>query len=109
MKVDCIFKANSPRTTEQIEISVNRSTNKYGMYKLEIPSVDGIECARDKAVGDSCRATLISSSSSACNVPGSRTTSDQIAIKSRQANTCIYSLGALNYRPSRRSIALCGK
>lgn len=108
VKVDCTFKANSPRTTEQIQFSVNRTTNRYGIYKVEIPSVDGILCAREKAVGNSCRASLLSSSSSACDVPGSRTTSDEIAITSRKANTCIYSLGLLNFRPSRRSIALCG-
>lgn len=108
VNVDCIFKAISARTTEQIQFSVNRTTNRYGIYKLDIPSVDGIECAREKAIGNSCRATLLSSSSSACNVPGFRTTSDEISIKSHKANTCIYSLGVLNFRPSRRSIALCG-
>ncbi|KAI3457808.1 hypothetical protein Pfo_014471 [Paulownia fortunei] len=109
VRIDCMFRAISPRTTEQISFSVNRTTNKYGIYKLEVPSVDGVQCARDKAVGSSCRASLMSSSSSSCNIPGFRTTSDEISIKSKQANLCIYSLNALSYRPSKREIALCGK
>ncbi|KAI8020154.1 hypothetical protein LOK49_LG04G03503 [Camellia lanceoleosa] len=107
VKIDCTFKATSPKTIEQIAFSVNRTTNQYGVYKLEIPSVDGIDCARDKAMVSSCRASLMWSSSSSCNVPGHITTSDGIAVKSRRSNLCIYSLNALNYRPSRRDITLC--
>ncbi|KAF7130505.1 hypothetical protein RHSIM_Rhsim10G0004200 [Rhododendron simsii] len=107
VRIDCKFKAISPRTTEEIEFSVNRTTDKYGVYKLEIPSVDGIECARDEAIESSCRASLMWSTSSSCNVPGYRTTSGEIAVKSRRANLCIYSLSALNYRPSRRENRLC--
>ncbi|EYU31842.1 hypothetical protein ABFS82_06G004000 [Erythranthe guttata] len=109
VRIDCMFKAISPRTTEQISFSVNRTTNKYGIYKLEVPSVDGVQCARDKAVGSSCRAILLSTpSSSLCNIPSFRTTSDQISVKSKQTNSCFYSLGALSYRPSRRNTSLCG-
>ncbi|GMP29724.1 hypothetical protein ACSBR2_010768 [Camellia fascicularis] len=107
VRIDCTFKAVSPKTTEQISLSVNRTTDKNGVYKLAIPSVDGIECAREKAMESSCRASLMWSSSSSCNVPGYRTTSDEIAVKSRQANLCIYCLNALNYRPSRIDITLC--
>ncbi|CAN4082264.1 unnamed protein product [Withania somnifera] len=108
VKIDCTFKAMSTRTAELVSVSVNRTTNRYGVYRLEIPSVDGIECAAEKAVGNSCRASLIGSSSSSCNVPSStRTTTDEITIKSKQANTCIYSLTALNFRPSKRNAALC--
>ncbi|KAG6400674.1 hypothetical protein SASPL_137516 [Salvia splendens] len=109
VRIDCMFKAISPRTAEQISFSVNRTTNKDGIYKLEVPSVDGVECARDKAVGSTCRATLLSTSSPACTVPSFQSTSDQILTKSKQANTCIYSLNALSYRPSKRDVSLCGK
>ncbi|XP_059644738.1 uncharacterized protein LOC132286424 [Cornus florida] len=108
VRIDCMFKAITPSTTEQISFSVNRTTNRYGVYKLEIPSVDGVECAKEKSMVSSCRASLMRSSSSSCNVPGYRTTSDQISIKSEQANLCIYSLNALTYRPPKREIALCG-
>lgn len=109
VRIDCMFKAISPRTTEQISFSVNRTTNKYGIYKLDVPSVDGVQCAKDKAVGSACRASLLSTPSPSCAVPSFRTTSDEISIKSRRANVCIYSLNALSYRPSKRDIALCGK
>ncbi|KAB1211808.1 hypothetical protein CJ030_MR6G006594 [Morella rubra] len=108
VRIDCMFKAISRKTIEQISFSVNRTTNKYGVYKLEIPSVDGIKCAEDSAVVSSCEASLIRTSSSSCNIPGYKSTSDQVAIKSKQTNLCIYSLNALNFRPSKRDISLCG-
>ncbi|KAG2391584.1 uncharacterized protein HKW66_Vig0126550 [Vigna angularis] len=82
--------------------------HKLGMYKLEIPLVDGVKCAEDYVVVSSCQASLIGSSSAACNVPGYRTTSNVIAIKARKANLCIYSFNALTFRPSKRDITLCG-
>ncbi|EXC29147.1 hypothetical protein L484_005655 [Morus notabilis] len=109
VRIDCMFKAMSPRTSEQISFSVNRTTNKYGIYKLEIPSVDGIKCAEESAkIASSCQASLMWSSSSSCNVPGYKDTSDQIAVKSKRANLCIYSLNALSFRPSKKEASLCG-
>ncbi|KAH7518934.1 hypothetical protein FEM48_Zijuj09G0223800 [Ziziphus jujuba var. spinosa] len=109
VKIDCTFKAVSPRTTEQISLSVNRTTNKFGVYKLEIPSIEGIKCAEDSAIVSSCQASLIRSSSSSCNIPGYKATSDEIAIKSKRANLCFYSLTALNFRPSTKKSSFCGK
>jgi hypothetical protein len=108
VNIDCTFKAISQKTIEQISISVNRTTDKYGIYRLQIPSVDGIKCAEDSAVVSSCQASLMWSTSSSCNIPGFKTTSDEIAIKSRQANLCIYSLNAMNFRPPKGEITLCG-
>ncbi|KAI3699938.1 hypothetical protein L2E82_44548 [Cichorium intybus] len=110
VRIDCKFKAASPRTTEQISFSVNRTTNKHGVYKLEIPSVDGINCAKEEAeVLNTCIASLIRSTSPACNVPASITTSNQFSVKSKQANLCIYSLYALSFRPSKKDLTICGK
>ncbi|XP_061339105.1 uncharacterized protein LOC133285829 [Gastrolobium bilobum] len=108
VRIDCMFKALSDETTEQISLSVNRTTNKYGLYRLEIPSVDGVRCAEDSEVVSSCKASLIGSSTSSCNVPGYRSTSNVIAIKARRDNLCIYSLNALTFRPPKRDITLCG-
>lgn len=108
VKIDCMFKAISRKTIEEISISVNRTTDKFGIYRLQIPSVDGIKCAEDSAVVSSCQASLMWSTSSSCNIPGYKTTSDEIAIKSRQANLCIYSLNAMNFRPPKREVTLCG-
>ncbi|KAK9272330.1 hypothetical protein L1049_002701 [Liquidambar formosana] len=108
VKIDCKFEAISPKTTEEISFSVKRTTNKFGIYKLEIPSVDGIECAEESAIASSCQASLMWTSSSSCNVPGYKTTTDEITIKSKQANLCIYSMNALSYRPSKTDITLCG-
>ncbi|KAK6928561.1 hypothetical protein RJ641_007152 [Dillenia turbinata] len=108
VEINCKFKAVSPRTVEQIEFSANRTTNRFGMYKLEIPSVDGIQCATESALESSCQASLMWTSSSSCNVPGYRTTTNEIAIKSERDNVCFYSLSALNYRPNQINKALCG-
>ncbi|KAL2560035.1 proline-rich protein 4-like [Forsythia ovata] len=107
--VQCKFKASSPGTTEQIAFSVNRTTNKYGMYKLDIPSVDGVDCAEDPSIQTFCHANLIGSTISACNVPGLKSMSSEITVKSRQNNLCVYTLGALSYTPRTRNVTLCGK
>ncbi|CAI9768779.1 unnamed protein product [Fraxinus pennsylvanica] len=73
--VQCKFKAKSPGTTEQIAFTVNRITNKFGMYKLDISSVDGVDCAEEGSIQTFCQASLIGSSISACNVPGLKTAS----------------------------------
>ncbi|CAL0332961.1 unnamed protein product [Lupinus luteus] len=108
VRIDCQFKVLSEKTKEEVSISVNRTTNKHGMYKLEIPTVDGVRCAEDSEVAPFCKANLIGSSISSCNVPGYKSTSNEIAIKARRANFCIYSLNALTFRPSKREKILCG-
>ncbi|KAL9246047.1 hypothetical protein vseg_019630 [Gypsophila vaccaria] len=110
VKIECSLRANAPRTAEEITFSVNRTTNKLGMYELVISSVDGIECAREAAVVSLCRATLVKGPPSLgnCNVPGLKMTSDVVYFKSSEQNVCIYGLSALNFRPSRTSKAFCG-
>ncbi|KDP26854.1 hypothetical protein JCGZ_18012 [Jatropha curcas] len=106
--IRCTFKATSPKTAEQINFSVNRTTDKYGIYKLEIPHVDGVDCVDGSSIETLCQASLIESSSSACNVPGLKTTTNEVSVKSKQDNHCIYSLNALSYRPVKKNITLCG-
>ncbi|XP_059316498.1 uncharacterized protein LOC132067319 [Lycium ferocissimum] len=106
--VQCRFKASSPRTAEQISFSVNRTTNRYGVYKLDIPSVDGVDCIEEPTIQSFCQVSLIGSTSQACNVPGLKSTSNEITIKSKQNNQCIYSLDALSYRPPEKNATLCG-
>ncbi|XP_030959943.1 uncharacterized protein LOC126718110 [Quercus robur] len=108
VQIQCKFKANSPKTTEQITFSVNRTTNKHGVYNLEIPTVDGVNCVEGLAVTTLCQVSLIRSSSAACNVPVLKTTSNVISVKSKQDNLCIYNLNALSYRPLKKNDTLCG-
>ncbi|KAJ4961471.1 hypothetical protein NE237_021381 [Protea cynaroides] len=107
--MDCELNANSPTTLERLSFSVNRTTDKFGVYKLEIPSVDGFRCAEDAAIQTLCKASLIGSSTPSCNVPGLKITAQEMAIKSKQVNLCIYCLDLLNYRPPKRDKMLCGK
>ncbi|XP_057949683.1 leucine-rich repeat extensin-like protein 3 [Malania oleifera] len=107
VQLQCRFKANSPGTAEQISFAVNRTTNKYGVYELEIPSVDGVDCIEGPPIESLCEASLIRSPSSACNVAGFKTTSYEITVKSKQANLCIYCFDALSYKPSEKDAKLC--
>nr|KJB11735.1 hypothetical protein B456_001G275000 [Gossypium raimondii]KJB11736.1 hypothetical protein B456_001G275000 [Gossypium raimondii] len=108
VQIDCNFRAYVPKTKEQVSFSVNRTTDKHGVYMVEIPSVDGIECA-EADIASTCQASLVGSSSASCNIPGYGSTTDEMAIKSRHPNLCIYSLAAMNFRPSKRNARLCGK
>ncbi|XP_065873060.1 olee1-like protein [Euphorbia lathyris] len=105
--IQCKFKAVSPRTAEQIDFTVNRTTDKHGIYKLEIAIIDGIDCVDSSTIESLCQATVIKSSNSSCQIPLLRSTTDQITIKSKQENHCIYSLNALSYHPRRRNDTLC--
>lgn len=105
--IECKFKANSPGTTEQIEFSVNRTTDRYGVYKLDIPSLEGVDCSEGPEIQSFCQVKLIGSTSSACNVPGLSSTTNEITLKSKQSNLCIYSMSALSYRPRARNVTLC--
>ncbi|KAK7272814.1 hypothetical protein RIF29_13854 [Crotalaria pallida] len=107
--IECKFRATTPKTSEQISFSVNRTTDQYGVYKLEIPSVDGINCVDGSAIVSLCQASLIgSSSSTSCNVPFLKSTTSEISVKSKQDNQCIYTLSALSYKPPQRNTTLCG-
>ncbi|XP_048430666.1 formin-2-like [Pyrus x bretschneideri] len=55
-----------------------------------------------------CQATLIGSSSSSCNVPSLRTTADEISVKSKQDNLCIYNMNALSFLSPKKNLTLCG-
>ncbi|KAF2283089.1 hypothetical protein GH714_043412 [Hevea brasiliensis] len=106
--IQCKFNENSPKTAEQINFSVNRTTDRYGTYNLEVPQIEGVDCVDGAAIESLCQASLINSSSSACDVPGLKTTTNEISVKSKQDNHCIYSLDALSYRPATRNDTLCG-
>ncbi|KAJ6734613.1 hypothetical protein OIU79_001810 [Salix purpurea] len=107
VRLDCKFKASWPRTREQISFSVNRTTNRDGKYRLEIPSVDGVACGQ-AAIHSSCEASIMRSSSKECNVPGYKSSTKEIAIQVKKQNICIYRLNELNFRPSKTDAGLCG-
>ncbi|CAJ1845567.1 unnamed protein product [Sphenostylis stenocarpa] len=106
--IQCRFRATSPKTSEQISFSVNRTTDQYGVYKLEIPSVDGVNCMDGSAIVSLCQASLISSSTSTCNVPFLKSTTREISVKSKQDNLCVYTLSGLSYKPPQKNTTLCG-
>ncbi|KAK3223729.1 hypothetical protein Dsin_010754 [Dipteronia sinensis] len=109
VQIQCKFEANSPKTNEHISFSVTRTTDNYGVYKLEIPNVDGVDCVDGMAIESLCQASLIGSTSSVCNVPSIKTVTNEISVKSKQESLCIYSLKALTFRPSKRNSTLCGR
>lgn len=112
VRIICRFNAASSKTKEMITFSANRTTNELGLYKLDITSLEGVACATeaDKAsLMASCQASLIGSSSDSCNVPGYKTTTDQVVFKSERSNLCVYGFTALNFRPLKKNLGLCGK
>ncbi|KAH0929406.1 uncharacterized protein LOC103864049 [Brassica rapa] len=112
VSIICRFKAASSRTREMLTFSANRTTDELGLYKLDITSVEGVSCAAEDdkdSLMASCQASLISSSSESCNVPGYKTTTDQVVFDSKMSNLCVYGFTALNFRPFEKNIDLCGK
>ncbi|QCE12992.1 sulfated surface glycoprotein 185 [Vigna unguiculata] len=106
--IQCRFRATSPKTSEQISFSVNRTTDQNGVYKLEIPSVDGVNCMDGSAIVSLCQASLISSSTPTCNVPFLKSTTREISVKSKQDNMCVYTLSGLSFKPPQKNTTLCG-
>ncbi|TVU08796.1 hypothetical protein EJB05_42211 [Eragrostis curvula] len=105
--IQCNFKVNST-TSEQLSLEAERTTDQNGVYKLDVPPVDGFACREGHELRSACRATLVRSSSAACNVPGMGGSSTQhIALRSRATNACFLNLNALNFRPAKRDGALC--
>ena len=109
MRIDCRLKSASSTTNEMISFSANRTTNEFGLYKVAITSLDSVDV---DSLATSCQASLVGrrgSSDSSCNVPGYRSTTDQVVFKSKRSNLCIYGFNGLNFRPFKRNLALCGK
>ncbi|KFK33608.1 hypothetical protein AALP_AA5G035900 [Arabis alpina] len=112
VRIICRFKVASSRTRETLTFSANRTTNEFGLYKVAITSLD---CADVDNLATSCQASLVgrrrssSSLDSSCNVPGYRTTTDQVVFKSERSKLCVYGFNALNFRPFKKDLALCGK
>lgn len=107
--IQCSFKANST-LSEMISLEAERMTDQHGVYKLDVPPVEGFECREGHELRSSCRATLLRSSSSACAVPGLRGSSQHIALRGRPRNgasSCFLNLNALNFRPAKRDATLC--
>ncbi|KAJ1290347.1 hypothetical protein BS78_02G235900 [Paspalum vaginatum] len=104
--IKCSFKVNST-SAEELSLEAERTTDQHGVYKLDVPPVDGFECREGHELRSACRATLVRSSSAACNVPGIGGSTQHIALRSRATNACFLNLNALNFRPAKRDGALC--
>ncbi|RLN33376.1 protein DOWNSTREAM OF FLC-like [Panicum miliaceum] len=104
--IKCSFKVNST-SSEELSLEAERTTDQHGVYKLDVPPVDGFECREGHELRSACRATLIRSSSAACDVPGVGGSTQHIALRSRATSACFLNLNALNFRPAKRDGALC--
>ncbi|RCV12411.1 hypothetical protein SEVIR_2G278100v4 [Setaria viridis] len=104
--IKCSFKVNST-SSEELSLEAERTTDQHGVYKLDVPPVDGFECREGHELRSACRATLVRSSSAACNVPGVGGSTQHIALRSRATGACFLNLNALNFRPAKRDAALC--
>ncbi|XP_020245376.1 RNA-binding protein 12-like [Asparagus officinalis] len=105
--VDCKLKSNSNPNGE-MSITVDRTTDRFGVYKLDIPPVDGFVCTEGQEPESFCRATLVSSSSLSCDVPCIKSSAEHIAVKNEGMHACLYNLNALSYRPAKKYSTSCG-
>ncbi|GJM95695.1 hypothetical protein PR202_ga12470 [Eleusine coracana subsp. coracana] len=98
VRLDCMIKVNST-SKEEIKITAEKVTNSYGAYHLDIPAIDGFECAAAGATAAEsfCRAAVLDNPSRLCNVPAVTTTVGHISFPAHEA--CLYSLNSLYYRP----------
>ena len=103
-----MIKVNS-NSKEEIKITAEKVTNSYGAYQLDIPAIDGFECAPPGATAAEsfCRAAVLDNPSALCNVPAVTTTVGHISFPSQEPNACFYSLNSLYYRPSKPGPAQC--
>ncbi|CAN8253741.1 unnamed protein product [Cochlearia groenlandica] len=113
VRILCRIKSSSSTTKEMMTFTANRTTNEFGLYKVTITSLG---CADVDSLASSCQASLVgkrrrrSFLDSSCDVPGYKTTTtDQVVFKSKRSNTCIFGFNALNFRPVKTNLALCGK
>ncbi|KAF0889805.1 hypothetical protein E2562_032859 [Oryza meyeriana var. granulata] len=99
VRIDCMISVKSA-SKEEIKITAEKVTNSYGAYQLDIPAIDGFECATAAAAAESfCRAAVLDNPSALCNVPAVTTTVGHISFSSGQEpNACLYNLNSLYYR-----------
>ncbi|WOL03732.1 proline-rich protein 4-like [Canna indica] len=109
--VQCKFAVNSTSAASREEMSITayRTTDRFGVYELDVPPVDGFECREGKEIRSMCRATLLKSPSKRCNVAGFSSATAHVAVKDRGSGVCYCNLNALSYRPARRSVLRCGE
>ncbi|KAL6846799.1 hypothetical protein ACP4OV_024247 [Aristida adscensionis] len=107
--IKCSFRVNST-ASEELSLEAERTTDKNGVYKLDVPPVDGFACREGHDLRSACRATLLRSPSAACDVPALRgsTSTQHVALRSRGTGACFLNLNALAFRPAKRdAAALC--
>ncbi|KAJ8458049.1 hypothetical protein OPV22_030975 [Ensete ventricosum] len=108
VRVQCMLRVMNSTSREEMSITVDRRTDKFGVYKLDIPPVDGLECREGVEMDSCCRASLLGSPSSLCDVPGLSSSTGHVAVGGGEGKRCLYNLNALNYRPSKKDANLCG-
>ncbi|PKA63797.1 hypothetical protein AXF42_Ash004806 [Apostasia shenzhenica] len=106
--IQCKFAANSMTSRDEISISAERKTDVFGVYKLDLPPVEGFQCQKGLEIKSVCAASLLQSSSSTCSIPGLQSSTAHMAIKSKARDICILNLNTLNYHPGKRDGNLCG-
>ncbi|CAL9777701.1 unnamed protein product [Musa acuminata subsp. burmannicoides] len=108
VRVQCMLRVTNSTSREEMSITVDRTTDKFGVYKLDIPPVEGFECREGVVMDSCCRASLLGSPSSLCDVPGLNSSTGHVAVRGGEGKRCLYNLNALNYRPSKKDANLCG-
>ncbi|XP_015698294.2 leucine-rich repeat extensin-like protein 3 [Oryza brachyantha] len=112
VRIDCMISVKSA-SKEEIKITAEKVTNTFGAYQLDIPAIDGFECAASASASATaaesfCRAAVLDNPSALCNVPAVTTTVGHISFSGQEpSSACLYNLNSLYYRPGSKN-GQCG-
>ncbi|RRT35996.1 hypothetical protein B296_00047208 [Ensete ventricosum] len=79
VRVQCVLRVNATSAGE-MRVAVDRTTDRFGVYNLDILPVDGFECREGRGVDTFCQASLVESPSSLCDVPGLSSSTEHVAL-----------------------------
>ncbi|KAJ8459805.1 hypothetical protein OPV22_032731 [Ensete ventricosum] len=79
VRVQCVLRVNATSAGE-MRVAVDRTTDRFGVYNLDILPVDGFECREGRGVDSFCQASLVESPSSLCDVPGLSSSTEHVAL-----------------------------
>ncbi|KAJ6832123.1 uncharacterized protein M6B38_286045 [Iris pallida] len=92
-------------------IAANRTTDRYGVYRLDIPLAGRFKCREGRETRSMCRAVLTDSASSHCSLAGLRRSASHAAVRVPRtpgSRLCVLNMNAVSSRPRTRDAGYCG-
>ncbi|XP_037479143.1 leucine-rich repeat extensin-like protein 3 [Triticum dicoccoides] len=102
VRIDCAIRV-STTSKEEIKITAEKTTDRHGAYRLDIPAVASLGCTTGGEAASFCRAAVLDNPSPLCDVPAVTTTAGHISFAARDPDACLYNLNSLYYRPGNKA------